>query len=297
MVYQSNIEEIIKFAEEINLDVKYLLGERYNGNLDLSFVTDIPNGVKFYIKGDLYLPNISCVPSDVVFNVGSYLNLKSVKYLANGIVFNVGGSLNLTNLEDLPDNTKFVVGRDLIMLSVGTIGSGVDILVGCSLFSYSTAVDIFKKCNVVLGKEYENGKVFWFVDNKYVKSENEIFEVLTTNEHVMSCQKLGMSDLAFVVNDGMKWSCGSTIKEANENLFYSVRDFDTSRYSTLTINSVLSLQEAVECYRTITKACLSGVKQFVMSTGVADRVTIEDVIKMTKYKFGNQIFEKFFDGR
>ena len=59
MIYPPNIKEIQKFAEEIELDVKYLLGEIYNGNLNL-----------FYVKS---------LPANIVFNVGGWLNLFSVK--------------------------------------------------------------------------------------------------------------------------------------------------------------------------------------------------------------------------
>ena len=43
MVYPENVEEIRRFAKEIKLDVKYLLGETYEG--------------KFLLLTDLYLPS------------------------------------------------------------------------------------------------------------------------------------------------------------------------------------------------------------------------------------------------
>ena len=75
MKYPENIEEIEKFAEEIGIDEKYLLGKKYEGYLRLPFVESLPANIKF--------------------NVGGYLNLYSVKSLPDNIVFNVGKGIHL----------------------------------------------------------------------------------------------------------------------------------------------------------------------------------------------------------
>ena len=47
MNYPENIEEIRKFAEKINLDVKYLLGEKYEGGLKfLDIVEHLPANIQ-----------------------------------------------------------------------------------------------------------------------------------------------------------------------------------------------------------------------------------------------------------
>ena len=61
MVYPENVEEIRRFAKEIKLDVKYLLGETYEG--------------KFLLLTDLYLP------SNIVFNVGGKIYLPTNREL------------------------------------------------------------------------------------------------------------------------------------------------------------------------------------------------------------------------
>ena len=93
MNYPENIEEIKKFAEEIEIDVKYLLGEKYEGNLSL--------------------PSVQSLPANIVFNVGGHLNLYSVLSLPNNIVFNVGGKLVLYSVESLPSNTIFNVNGNI----------------------------------------------------------------------------------------------------------------------------------------------------------------------------------------
>ena len=93
MEYPENIEEIEKFAKKINIDVKYLLGEKYEGHL--------------------YLSSVQSLPDNIVFNVGGSLSLRSVKSLPANIVFNVGGSLNLYSVESLPANVLFNVSRKI----------------------------------------------------------------------------------------------------------------------------------------------------------------------------------------
>ena len=69
MTYPENIEEIRKFAEEIKIDVKYLLGEKYEGDSYLPFVESLPENIKFNVGGSLYLPSVESLPSNTIFNI------------------------------------------------------------------------------------------------------------------------------------------------------------------------------------------------------------------------------------
>jgi hypothetical protein len=55
MKYPENIEEIKKFAKEIGIDVKYLLGEKY--------------------EGDSYLPSVKSLSANITFNVSRKIHL------------------------------------------------------------------------------------------------------------------------------------------------------------------------------------------------------------------------------
>lgn len=73
MNYPNNIEEIKKFAREIGIDEKYLLGKKYEGYLRLPFVESLPD--------------------NIIFNVGGWLSLRSVKSLSSNTIFNVIGDI------------------------------------------------------------------------------------------------------------------------------------------------------------------------------------------------------------
>lgn len=56
MKYPDIIEEIKKFAEEIRIDVKYLLGERYESYLWLASAESLPDNIVFNVSRKIQLP-------------------------------------------------------------------------------------------------------------------------------------------------------------------------------------------------------------------------------------------------
>ena len=113
MEFPENIEEIKKFAKKIKLDVKYLLGEKYEGYLNLSSVESLPKNIIFNVGADLNLSFVKSLPDNIIFNVGGYLDLYSVESLPDNIEFNVGGYLDLSSVQYLPANTIFNVDDNI----------------------------------------------------------------------------------------------------------------------------------------------------------------------------------------
>ena len=70
-----NIDEIKKFAEKIGIDVKYLLGEKYDGYLYLSSVESLPDNIQFNVGGYLNLSSVQSLPANMMFNVNGYIYL------------------------------------------------------------------------------------------------------------------------------------------------------------------------------------------------------------------------------
>ena len=113
MNYPENIEEIKKFAKKIKIDVKYLLGEKYEGNLWLVHIESLPANIVFNVGGWLDLSSVKSLPANIVFNVGGNLHLYSVKSLPANIVFNAGEWLDLCSVQSLSSNTIFNVIGDI----------------------------------------------------------------------------------------------------------------------------------------------------------------------------------------
>jgi len=94
MEYPENIEEIEKFAKKINIDVKYLLGEKYEGSMWLPSVRSLPENIKFNVGGSLNLYSVCSLPDNIVFNVGRNLVLYSVESFPSNVIFNVDGNVS-----------------------------------------------------------------------------------------------------------------------------------------------------------------------------------------------------------
>ena len=76
MSYPKNIEEIKMFAKDIGIDVKYLLGKKWKGNLLLGGVRHVPAHVQFNVDGWLGFIRVDSVHSSVVFNVSGKVRLE-----------------------------------------------------------------------------------------------------------------------------------------------------------------------------------------------------------------------------
>ena len=76
----------------------------------------------------------------------------------------------------------------------------------------------------------------------------------------------------------------------------SVRD--KSEYKVLTLDSELTFDEAVACYRVITGACKLGTNNYIknrLPKPHKEKYTIKEIIELTENEYGSDIFSKFFE--
>ena len=58
----------------------------------------------------------------------------------------------------------------------------------------------------------------------------------------------------------------------------------------------MTFEDSISCYRTITSACSFGTRDFVESNGIVEKDrTIREIIELTKDRYGNDSFVKFFN--
>lgn len=65
----------------------------------------------------------------------------------------------------------------------------------------------------------------------------------------------------------------------------------------MTLDSVVTLEKAVEMYRVITGACRQGSEAFVKSLGdaVKESYTVRECIELTRGQYGGATFERFWE--
>ena len=134
-------------------------------------------------------------------------------------------------------------------------------------------------------------------DKHYISADGIFQQVVSHRGNVYRVKNIGAKDVTYLVTDGNgRWSHGKTLKEAREDLIYKISDRDTSKYEALTLDSVLSKAEAIQCYRVITGACAAGTRGFCETLGkMKSKYSIREIIELTKGQYGHESFTEFFN--
>ena len=186
------------------------------------------------------------------------------------------GSLYLrgTGITSLPDNLT-VVG------SLYLEGTGI-----------TDTSKVNRKFNVdLVNKIWSN--------SKYICADDLFTEVLSHHGNVWEVKKIASTKSFYLVTDGHdKYAHGDTIQEAKKDLLYKISNRDKSEYEKLTLDSILTFEEAIECYRIITGACSFGTKNFV-ETILPEKdkkasYSIREMIEITRGQYGHETFKSFF---
>ena len=184
----------------------------------------------------------------------------------------MGGYLDLENTQitALPDN----------------------LTVGGSLYLQNT-IDTSK-----VNRNINEESFFEWRNRKYIKADGIFSKVISHKKNVFKIQRIGQTKESYLVTDGNgKFSHGDTIKEAKEDLIFKISNRDKSDYKGLTLESKMSFEKAIECYRIITGACSFGTKDFVSNRLIKKEkeYTIAQMIEVTKGEYGNSTFRQFFE--
>ena len=139
--------------------------------------------------------------------------------------------------------------------------------------------------------------VFTWQSGKYIKADDIFMEVISRKGNVYKVRKVNRPEESYLVTDGHgKWAHGDTIQEAKADLIYKISDRDKSEYESLSLDSELTFEEAIEAYRIITGACSFGTRDFVENRLQKKKNTykISEIIQLTNSEYGNSEFQRFF---
>ncbi|MCB0420648.1 MAG: hypothetical protein KDD61_06615, partial [Bdellovibrionales bacterium] len=127
----------------------------------------------------------------------------------------------------------------------------------------------------------------------WILSEKTIGEVTAFEIRIV-----GKKDISFAVRKGNLYSHGETIEKAIEDLRYKISDRDASEFEHWRddLDMEVSIEDAIAAYRTITGACETGVKLFVESIKVPEKLTPNIIVELTSGKYGNDNFKSFLNG-
>lgn len=89
---------------------------------------------------------------------------------------------------------------------------------------------------------------------------------------------------------------GDSIKNAVIDFRFKEANRDKSYYENMTINSELSYEDAIICYRVITGACSFGVQDFIKNRlkETKEKYTVGEIISLVNGEYGATVFGDFF---
>ncbi|MCK9544675.1 MAG: hypothetical protein M0R03_21855 [Novosphingobium sp.] len=134
-------------------------------------------------------------------------------------------------------------------------------------------------------------------DGKYIKADSIFTEVVSHKGNVWKVKGLNKDKIFYLITDGNNnYAHGDTLKEAKADLIFKTTNRNKEDYEDLTLDSELSYEEAIICYRVITGACSFGTKEFIENRlpKKKETYTIAEIIELTKGEYGNNTFEEFF---
>jgi ribosomal protein L36 len=156
------------------------------------------------------------------------------------------------------------------------------------------AGDIIQICPYEIKGHLKNGLLN---GEPHIIADGILSKIIKRKGNVYKVINHGQSEQSYLIKRGNDYAHGKTLKDAREALIYKISDRDTSKYDDLTLESILSKEEAIQCYIVITGSCSEGTKYFVdRQDDLKDEYSIKDIIELTQGQFGNDTFKQFFSG-
>jgi hypothetical protein len=143
--------------------------------------------------------------------------------------------------------------------------------------------------------------LFSWENGKYISIGNLFVEVINKTECFYEVKKVYSDSLYYLIIDDDKYSCRIHLEDAVQDLKFKQLNKTKEDYKHLTLNSILSFEECVFCFRTITGPNSFGGKYYVENKmkEIKDKYSIREIIEMTKddiyLRYESERFKEFFE--
>ena len=272
-----------------NLELKYL-------NVCGSLLQELPKGLKVEGLLNISHTNITKIPDDCEFDS---LNISYTK------ITKLRDNLELDCLI-IHDTPLKILPKNLIIFSFLGMDRNYftkipnDCLVTCVCCSEGFNDERYRlnQFNYYYLKD-EIVHISHPSGREFLHADGILSEVIEKKGNVYNVRNSVNGLNGYVVTDGNNhWAHGYTLDEAKQDLHYKMSFRDKSEYEKLTLDSELTFDEAVACYRVITGACQFGTKSYLehrLPKPNKEKYTIREMIELTKGEYGGKEFREFFE--
>ncbi len=219
-----------------------------------------------------------------------YLFSNSLKYLPESFGdLKIGGGLYLQNnsLESLPDsfgNLKIGGGLYLQNNSLESLPDSFgNLKIGGSLFLYNNSLKSLPEIPTMTETIEED----WCYIDGIVR---EIVSRKTLNDLTIL-----KTPFDYIVGKDSTWSHGQTIQEATQDYHFKLMEADPDLLKDLDLDKPMTHEEAINIYRTVTRSCREGIRQWMSGKTFPELITIRQIVSLTEDAYGGSEFRSFFN--
>lgn len=247
--------------------------------------------------------DLETIPANV--RIGGSVDLSYCKKLSSlPKEWIVNGFLGLahTCLHKLPEYLTVKGNLDLMFTEIEFLPS--TIRVGGEMHTYSSRISelsfVDQEVPADIEKRIWQKSGYLSIDGQLVQVLSEYdgyWEIQAFPEAQMDDEDMLADNHGYIVTDNNgSYAHGETLDDAWDELKFKLARRDMAEYEMLSLNSELSYDEAIVCYRVITGACRMGVEHF-LKRNLKERkahYSVQEIIELTEGQYGSKEFKSFF---
>ena len=279
--------KIIKLRDNLTLDSLWAID---------SLLTELPKGLKVKDDLDINGTDITEIPDDCEFSCLSMKGTK-IKKLRDNLVIDSLYAMD-SSLTELPKNLVVYCGLDIENTNIKHLPN--DCLATRVYCDFELKDERYEKitCSYYKLKD-EIVHIFHPSGREFLHVDGILSEVIEKKGNVYHVRNGINRSISYVVTDGNNhWAHGDTLEKAKQDLILKISKRDKSEYESLTLDSELPYNEAIDCYRVITGACRTGTRDYIehrLPNPRKEKYTIGEMIELTKDEYGGRTFREFFE--
>jgi hypothetical protein len=98
----------------------------------------------------------------------------------------------------------------------------------------------------------------------------------------------------YIVGKESIWAHGKTIQDATQDYNFKLMEANPDLLKDLDLDKPMTHKEAINIYRTVTRACREGVRQWMSGKTFPELITVREIVNLTENAYGGSKFKSFF---